>query len=74
MTAASSTVGSALSGVDNSGTDRSDSVMLIRKCGFYITDGEIDQLDMDDDADGYYDGEAVGKETERTVTGRRTRR
>ena len=34
--------------------------MLIRKCSFYITDGEIDQLDMDDDADGYYDGEGEG--------------
>ena len=31
--------------------------VLIRKCGFYITDGEIDQLDMDEEIDGYYDGE-----------------
>ncbi len=34
--------------------------VLIRKCGFYITDGEIDQLDMDDEDEGYYDGEGEG--------------
>ena len=38
--------------------------VLIRRCGYYITDGEIDQLDMDDEADGYYDGgEDEGEES-----------